>query len=189
MKWFSTLIMDQIGNSEWALAMRREFEELENGHLAWAVGCIGALCIRDFQQNLAFLIAIILSAYFMVVHYPVLAGRLMLYDENIYTDYFFVFDHFGQIPLAAALGFWRPTRTITITLLGGYLGYTVGGILYVMHGFGGTIFDWFNGSSYQVMGRGGENAYLATAIDLSVWYLAALVGGRLRLSQADLAAR
>jgi hypothetical protein len=89
-------------------------------------------------------------------------------------------DHFGQVPFALALGFWRPTRALTITILGGYLAYTVGGILHVMYSFGDSISDWWAGDVYQVMGRGGENAYLATAIDLVVWYVAARVGGWLR---------
>lgn len=189
MKWFAFWIINHIARddcSEWALAMRREFEELESGYLGWVLGCIGALCVKDLRDNAAYLIAIILSAYFMVVHYPILVGQLMFYDEKLYLDYFFMFDHFGQIPLALALGFWRPTRAFTIMLLGGFLGYTVGGILFVMHSFDGSLWEWLGGGvSYQVIGRGGENAALATGIDLVVWYLAALAGGRLRLRQTD----
>jgi hypothetical protein len=42
MKWLAIWIMNRIvgdGSSEWSLAMRREFDELQNGHLGWAAGC------------------------------------------------------------------------------------------------------------------------------------------------------
>jgi hypothetical protein len=184
MKWFATWIMDRIaggGSSNWALAMRREFDELEGGHLRWAFGCVGALCLQDMKDNALFLLAILLSAYFLVVHFGDLTWPLAEYDEQLYSDWFFALDHFGQVPFALFLGFWRPTRALTITILGGYFAYTVGGILYVMHSFGGSISDWWGGTVYQVMGRGGENAYLATAIDLVVWYVAARVGGWFRI--------
>jgi hypothetical protein len=186
MKWLATWIMNRIagnGSSDWALAMRREFDELDYGHFGWAMGCVGAVCIKDVRENAPFLIAILLSAYFLVVHYGNLWWQLALYDEQLYRDYFFAIDHFGQVPFALVLGFWRPTRAITITVLGGYLGYTVGGLLYVINSFGGSFSELFwSESSYQVIGRGGENAYLATAVDLAVWYLAARIGGWFRTS-------
>jgi hypothetical protein len=185
MKWLATWIMNWIarhGSSDWALAMRSEFEALESGHFGWALGCVGAVCIKDIRENALFLSAILLSAYLMVVHYGSLTWQLAVYDEQLYRDYFFAIDHFGQIPFAAALGFWRPTRALTITLLGGYLCYTVGGILYVMYSFGGDFWEWLFGDTvYQVIGRGGEDAFLATIIDLVVWYAAARAGGLLRL--------
>lgn len=185
MKWVGTWIMNQIGrndSSTWALAMRYEYDHLDAGHFEWAVGCLGALCVKDVRENALFVIAILLSAYFMVVHYPPLVGRLITGNERLYIDYFFMFDHFGQIPLAAALGFWRPTRAFTIMLIGGFLGYTIGGIFFVMHSFNGNFWEWLVGDvSYQVMGRGGENAALATVIDLVVWYCAAFAGGKLQI--------
>jgi hypothetical protein len=184
MKWLATWIMNRIagdGRSEWALAMRREFDELDRGHFSWAIGCVGAVCKKDVRENAPFLIAILLSAYFLIVHYGNLWWQLALYDEQLYRDSFFAIDHFGQVPFAFVLGFWRPTRAITITVLGGYLGYTMGGLLYVINSFGGSFSELiWSDSSYQVIGRGGENAYLATAVDLAVWYLAARIGGWLR---------
>jgi hypothetical protein len=190
MKWLATCIMNRIvgdGSSIWSLAMQREFDELQGGHLGWALGCVGALGLTDVRQNPGFYIAILLSAYFMVIPYQELVGQLMMHNEKLFIDFFFALDHLGQIPLAMALGFWRPTRALTITLLGGYLGYTVGGLLYVINSFGGNFLELFwSNSSYQVIGKGGENAFLATCIDLAVWYVAALVGGRLRRVARDL---
>jgi hypothetical protein len=184
MKPLASWIMDRVvgdGSCEWALAMRREYDELPNSHLRWAIGCVGAICFKDLRENARFLMAILFSAYFLVVHFGDLTWPLAEYDQQLYRDWFFAFDHFGQVPFALMLGFWRPTRALTITILGGYLAYTVGGILYVMHSFGGSISDWWAGDVYQVMGRGGENAYFATAIDLAVWYVAARIGGWIRI--------
>jgi hypothetical protein len=43
MKWLAIWIMNRIvgdGRNEWSLAMRREFDELQSGHLGWATGCL-----------------------------------------------------------------------------------------------------------------------------------------------------
>ena len=63
MKWLSTWIMDRIaedGCSEWAFAMRQEFDELERGHLGWAGGCLLRIVKVSAKREARFVSALVL---------------------------------------------------------------------------------------------------------------------------------
>lgn len=121
MRQLATWVMDRIakeGRSEWTLAMRREFDELDQGHLGWAVGCL-LTEIRDRVWNEKAMLAAIVAIHFLG---PALAAFASVPADRV--------GGFGlsQIvafcyaaPWAFVLGVYWPRSTIMITMFGGVI--------------------------------------------------------------------
>ncbi len=126
MKWLATWIMNWIardGSSDWALAMRCEFEELKRGHLHWALGCSFALLKEKVKRESAFIAALILlplaslatgTAVTLGIYY------VFLRDSGLPHMVMSLPSIIIQLPFAALLGLARPSY---MPLLIGALGF------------------------------------------------------------------
>jgi hypothetical protein len=179
MKWLATWIMNWIvgdGSSEWAMAMRSEFDELQSGHLGWAVGCIMASTIQHIRQNWFFLAAVILAAYLVVEWYGMLLFYIATYDREFLIENAYKLSILGHVPSAFLLGYWKPDRALSIAIIGGFIGCGVGGAFSAMYHLGGSFYSWV----VDAMWMDTLPAYAGFVAVLGIWFAAAKVGGRLR---------
>lgn len=126
MKWLATRIMDRIvgdGSSDWELAMRREFDELENGYLAWASGCLITQSVNRAKRGAPIIGAIILLPMLsLIVGMVVTTGFYYLFLRDLGLPHVIMSLPYIalQLPFAVLLGMVRPWR---LPLLIGMLGF------------------------------------------------------------------
>lgn len=179
MKWLATWIMNRIagdGSSEWALAMRSEFDELQSGYLGWAAGCVMASTIQYMRQNWLLLAAITLAAYLLVEWYGMLLFYIAIYDREFLIENTYKLAIFGHVPFALLLGYWKPDRTLSIAVIGGFVGCGIGGAFSAMYHFGGSFYSWVVEATWMDT----LPAYAGFVAVSGIWFSAAKVGGSLR---------
>jgi hypothetical protein len=179
MKWLATWIMNRIvgnGSSDWALAMRREYDELLSGHFGWSMGCLVATTVRELRTNWLFLFCIVFSAYFILVQYSHLIFQLAIYDRAFVTAHFYKLFIFAPVPFALALGYWRPDRILTISFLGGFICQGIGSTFYAMYQLGGSFYSWW----IEAMWMDTLPVYMGHLVQFGIWYVAASAGGKLK---------
>lgn len=94
---------------DWALAMKREFDVLESGHLNWAVGCLGASTAWKLGDNRTYIILLLVAPLVLqlVLSFPTdfivrsLAGPI---PTNLLLGSTFVL----ALLISAALGAYQP---------------------------------------------------------------------------------
>lgn len=126
MKWLAAWIMDRIvgdGSSDWELAMRREYDELENGHFSWASGCLFVRSMNLAKREYQFIGAIILLPMLsLIIAMFVTTGLFFLVLKNL--DFPHVIMSLPmialQLPFGVLLGMVRPRR---VPLIIGMLGF------------------------------------------------------------------
>jgi hypothetical protein len=127
MKWLATWVMNRIAgdrSSEWSLAMRREFDELETGHLGWAAGCIFAQSLNMAKREASFVVMLFLLPLISLVAATVVSFGLyylLLKDSGVPPVVMSLPIIILQLPCAILLGMIRPWRA---PLMVGALGFT-----------------------------------------------------------------
>lgn len=179
MKWLANWIMNRIvgqGSSDWAQAMRSEYDALANGHLTWAIGCTSSLALRELRLNWGLFAAIFVSVILIVAAYPWLIFKLAEYDKEFFRANFYMIFVVAPIPFAFALGAWRPDRKLTIALLGGLVGQGMGNTLVASVMLGGSFFSWF----FTAMWMDTLPIYQASVVIALIWYAGAWLGATIR---------
>lgn len=176
MKWLATWIMNSIANdqeTEWALAMRREFDEITSNHLSWAIGCYLTQFTSNLQSNIGLALAVI-AVHFLA---PVVGGLVAapLYFRGAEALGLFIAFCYAA-PWAFVLGIYRPKRVLAITIFGGLLlplasGYSVASSILNM-----SFMDYIAGiGATMLVGLNG----IGTISMVLLWYVSAAVGARI----------
>ncbi len=176
MKSLATWIMNRIADddsSNWTLAMRREFDELDNGHLLWALGCLGLAVRRDLWQNWKFLCAVVLCAFFLVVPYPMLMAFL---PREFLVENFYKLAIFAPVPFALLLGWLKPDRVLTVGILGGLIGQGLGGVSLAVIVAGWT----WKTALVDTVWMDTLPTYLGIVVQTAIWLAAAYAGATIR---------
>lgn len=112
------------GRAEWALAMQREFDMLENGELAWALGCASVMATWKLRRNWPYL-ALLCLVPFYIIGVPMFEFDLLghgvisrSFYVNFMRDYGAVWAMLTPLPLAIILGAYRPNNIVTTILFG-----------------------------------------------------------------------
>ncbi|MDB5694329.1 MAG: hypothetical protein JWO81_3392 [Alphaproteobacteria bacterium] len=167
---------------EWAVAMQREYDALDRGHLAWAAGCFTAAARWALRREWLYLLLICLVPVIIEV-VPRIEFDFLWYGL-VSRSAFIAFEHnyaavigiLTPLPLAILLGRYRPDRVGTTIILGCLLAQHVGGTLMVMRELGGSFLSWWapNATLYMMPPLAG----LLTS--MCVWYIGASLGARMR---------
>lgn len=181
MKWLATWIMNRIagdGSSDWALAMRREFDELEEGHLGWALGSLGTVIATDVRTNWRFLASILLACLFLNFYYGRAVFELAAanLERSIFREYFYAISILSPLPIPFLLGYLKPGRAMTIAVLGGFVGVGVGGTLVAMSQLGGSFYTWW----VDAMWMDTFPVWLGAIVTAGIWFVCAWLGGAVR---------
>lgn len=185
MRWLATWIMDRIagdGSSEWTLAMRREFDELDQGHLAWAIGCLLTEIKRTLWNEKSMLMAIVAIHFLgpaLAAFASVPADRLGGFGLSQIVAFCYA------APWAFLLGLHWPRSTKMITVFGGvilplFVGYSAMIAVLDMR-FADYIFAWEG-----AVILGGVNAKGSIAMVL-LWYGCTSLGARIGRKRFNLA--
>lgn len=171
--------------AEWALAMQREFETLDGresgGELGWALGCATAMAGWKLHEQWLYLALLLVTP--ALVHGAGMLPFELLRMELISTSAFHaLFRSYGTLfallvpalPLAIALGAYRPDRIATTLILGCVLAQHVGGTLHNMYLLGGSFLSWWGPNATLYMAP----PLLGLAASLFVWYFGAIAGAR-----------
>jgi hypothetical protein len=119
MKSLAAWIMNRIaddGSSEWLLAMRREFDELQSGHLGWAMGCWQVKLRQNFSQDLM-LVGALLAVHILGPIVAMLFNAMLVGIGITSLTYALAFCY--AAPWAILLGRYRPNSVMLISLIGG----------------------------------------------------------------------
>lgn len=173
MKWLATWMMNRIagdGSSEWALAMRREFDELEQGQLGWAVGCASTELRRIVTANLG------LAMLLLAIHFlgPVFGGVLtsILTSAGLAILNYAVALGFAA-PFAFMLGAYRPDARLAITVIGGLFLPLVSGFTFAQVIVGQSFMDYILGVGATFLVY--PNAF-GTISMFAIWFFSASAG-------------
>ncbi len=126
MKWLATWIMDHIGGDsdcDWTIAMQREFDVLENGHMAWAAGCLATHLVNQVKTATPIIgVIILLPLVALIVGIGVTTGLhyLFLRDSGLPHVIMSLPTIALQLPFAILLGMVRLWR---LPILVGMLGF------------------------------------------------------------------
>lgn len=185
MKWLASWIMDRIesqGSSDWAQAMRREFDELETGQLSWALGSLTTVVFADLRKNWFFLAALILGGWLFASAMSYLFFLLLKLDIKFARTHFYAINIFSPLLFPFLMGLWKPGRELTIGILGGFVSYGVGNAVFAAVKLGGTFTEWF----FEAMWMDTLPVYLGSMVVAVLWAMAAWLGGMVHARRAGL---
>jgi len=172
--------------NDWALAMRREFDELQGGELSWALGCAAAMVFARLKVERWFWAMVLATPLIMsyvtsdLVFKGVVDGWIPREALRHYATLWVTVAALGAFPFAVLIGFYRPARALAPMLIGG---------LFFDHVF---LAEWTSLSMDQpYLGWWGLNAtlygappFIGLAANLAAWYAGARTGGWLRVARA-----
>jgi len=171
---------------EWALAMQREFDTLEDGHVAWAVGCLATVAGWRLRGEALYLLLLV-SALLLVEAVPRLEFDLLWYrliSRSAFIaferDYAALLGILTPLPVAFLLGRYWPRRPVVTILLGCLLAQHVGGTLLAMRAVGGSFLSWWAPDATLYM----LPPLVALAASLCVWCAGISLGAWSRLPLA-----
>jgi hypothetical protein len=181
MIWFASWIINRfVGNdsSDWALAMRREFDELESGHLEWAVGCASTVIFRRTKSEAPFISALIfLPILSLICGVPIsLAGHWLLKDIGVPHGIMSLPIILSQLPFAIWLGIVGHRNA---PLIVGTLGFVSQEFLpqLILAVLSGVPFHFWWGPNVTVYSMTPAMGYACSA---AMWIAGALWGSRLK---------
>ncbi|MEQ1497639.1 MAG: hypothetical protein ABL914_03180 [Novosphingobium sp.] len=156
--------------------MRGEYDALDQGHLGWAMGSLGAVSLREIRTNWLFYCGILLAVLLNNLAYPKLVFALANFDMAFFKAHFYQIFILAPVPYAFLLGLWKPGRAMTIAVLGGYIGNGIGGTLIAATMLGGSFFEWF----FRAMWMDTLPVYQGAIVVAGIWWVSAAAGGLLR---------
>ena len=187
MKWLSTWIMDRIaedGSSEWAFAMRREFDELERGHLGWAAGSLLALSKGYAKRKARFVSALVLVPLISLVFgtaVTLACYSLFFEGSNAPRVVMSLPAIVLQLPFAFFLGTVRPLRAP----------FLVGAMGFVSHQFFPAFLFWMLfAAPFHFWWGPNVTIYNMTpamgyACSLAMWLVGAALGAKFARTRLD----
>lgn len=181
MKSLATWIMNRIageGSSDWAQAMRCEYDELEEGHFGWAMGSLGAVIARDIRLNWPLFAGVFLTSVLMV---PITFLIFALVRSNEALEAF-LHAHFYTIfillpaPFSFLFGYWKPGRALLTAILGGFIGQGVINAIVASLLLGGGFLHWW----IDAMWMDTLPFWLGSIVVTAIWFASAWAGGTVR---------
>lgn len=185
MKWLATWMMNRIagdGSSDWAQAMRREYAELGEGHLGWAMGSLGAVIARDIRLNWQLFAGVVLTSVLMVpVSFLIFAlARSNEALEAFLHAHFYTIFIVLPVPFSLLLGYWKPGRALLTAILGGFIGQGVVTALIASLLLGGGFLHWW----IDAMWMDTLPFWLGSIVVTAIWFVSAWAGGTVRSYRA-----
>lgn len=170
---FARWIMNHAGNGDWALAMRREFDELEHGHLDWAMGCLGVAARLWLRREWRFILALALAPMAVVIWQTIVmvSAAPMMREWGASSTAWFTLYALAPLPVPLVLGWIFPRHALRIGFILGALNFLLPMLAQIL----------FFGVSFAEIYANRWNLFhmplpLGLAFSMSLWVLAGILG-------------
>jgi hypothetical protein len=182
-RWMMRLVVrySPPAQHEWAVAMQREFEALDNSEFTWAIGCLTTAAGWKLRAEWLYLL-LLGSAPLLVYGATQLTFDLLWYgliSRSAFTAFLRGYGVMAAVltplPLAFVLGLYRPQR-IGTTVVFGCLAQHVVGTLIAIEMTGGSFLSWWGPNATLYMAP----PLVGLIASIGVWYLGASLGATLR---------
>ena len=166
-------IMNRVGGEDWSLAMRSEFNELEYGHLDWAMGCLGVAARSWFRREWRFILTLAFAPMVVVIWQTIamVSAAPIMREWGASSTAWFTLYALVPLPVPLVLAWIFPRYAL-------WIGFTLGALNFLLPMLVQIVFF---GVSFAEIYANRWNLFhmplpLGLAFGIGLWMLAAIFG-------------